>query len=763
MLTLDPFRLTHSADALTINSDETYIEARRQILAYRLGTGTKTPAFVVYETPYLAWFDDLPDTERNVVTPRTELAQQYPAAKIPADLTDADIVDLNLLTGSVLPTHTGLFRHYFGTLPEQTDLKPETLLMLAQFVSQHPLVFQKRYPAQLWQEYLTGFPAELNPLGKGDSDFCRALTEGIYVAGIPALLNEWEHSYGNPFKTKYNVRIADLLPLIRWTKRSFADDPALELLLEKRLTEQLNASKGVPKNLLPGLYRAEVKALLAVTPKMTVDQRQQLEVKYADLLTPDLRQRLQELVSPTLPSVPNLSGLSLVQQATAWQQWAVSDFIPYKFWLDGVSAPAADQLEAVEQMAEQYSDWLFANFASLLAQNDVPTNYGVSQTVRNCLATNNSRVIWLIIDGFPAAFVPLLEQALRAHGLSRTATSYAFAPLPTITEVGIPALLNGLTPDSSAFTIERHEALKRSFPGYTTAFTASLGQFQHVLDSYTDLCCLHWLDIDETLHRDDTKFDTPRTEKIAELLNDRIGKIAHFINQQTDRPTKLIISTDHGATKCLRNGQKIKNVKITEAAAANPRERSVKLEGKLLAMNLDATETYHLTSDVTRNPTAYVAARGYRYFGSNDRGYRHGGLTPEETIVPVLLAEMAAFSVEPLVLTYYGSSDGLPQGKTIKDFGIQVRNPNSFAVELLMLGVTEDENAQFSLPMRVEITSSATLIGSVKIAQKYKPKDGQLPISVSLTYRANAEEFTQQTTITVPIHTSELDEFNFDF
>ncbi|MBC7570526.1 MAG: PglZ domain-containing protein [Spirosoma sp.] len=763
MLTLDPFRLSPPDGALVIDSETAYVEARRQILAYRLGTVSKAPTFVVYETPYLFWFNDLPDEERTDVTPRSELARQHPAARIPAELTDADIQELNLLGSAVEPTRAGLFRHYFGQLPEQVEPKPETLLMLAQFVGQHLPVLQKRYPAQFWRDYLKPFPHVLTPLREGDSAFCRALAEGIYLAGIPVLLTDWEHSHTNTFKSKYGIKLNELLPLISWTKRAFADDPALEMLLEKRLIEQLKLSKDAPKTLLPGLYKAEVKALLASTQKMTAEQRQQIEEKYADLLTPELRQQLETRVPPTLPPLPNLDGLLLSQQANAWKQWAVSGFIPHKFWLDGLPEPTLAQLEPVTQMAEQYGDWLFANFASLLAHNDVSTNYGVSRRVKECLETNDSRVIWLIIDGFPAVFVPLLQQALRAHGLIRQTTSYAFAPLPTITEVGIPALLNGLTPDSSAFTTNREEALKRSFPNYTTAFTAALGQFQHTLSLDTDLCCLHWLEIDEMLHRDDTKFDTPRTEKIIELLNERIGKIAAFINQQTDRPIKLVISTDHGATKCLQNGQNIKNAKITEAAAANPRERSVKLDGKLLSVHLDPTETYHLTTDVTRNPTAYVAARGYRYFGSNDRGYRHGGLTPEETIVPVVLAEMAIFIVEPLVLTYYGSSDGLPQGKTIKDFGIQVRNPNPFAIELLTLSIVEDENAQFTLPMRIEPTASATLTGSVKIAQKYKPQQGQLSLAVSITFRANAEESAQSATLTVPIQTSELDDFDFDF
>ena len=557
--------------------------------------------------------------------------------------------------------------------------------------------------------------------------------------------------------------MSELLPFVRWSKRSFSDDPALEDTLARRLTALLKSGNNKPIELLPGLYRAELTALLAVTPRLTKDLQQSLTEKYADLLTPDLRRRLQTLVPLTLEPVPSLTGLSLPEQADAWQRWAVGSFIPYKFWLDDVAAPTLEQIDAVEGPATQYGDWLFNNAAALLANDSILTNYGVRERVSSALQTNNSRVVWLIIDGFPAAFTSLLEQQLRAHGLERQSKQYAFAALPTITEVGILALVNGLTADSSAYTLDRSEALNRAFPACKTAFAAVAGKFQAALDSNADLCCLHWQEIDKTLHRDDNEFDGPtaRLETISELLNERLTKIVAAMNRQTDRPTKLIISTDHGATKCLRNGLNIKNAKITAAAAANPRERTVRLEGKLLTEHIDATETYHLTPDVTRNPVAYIAARGYRYFGSNDRGYRHGGLTPEETIVPVIIAEMAAFTVEPLQVSYYGSVDGVTQGKTLKNFGIQVLNRNAFAVKLLTVSVREDPNMQVDLPVTVGPGNSVTLLATIRIAQKYQPQNGQVSLAMTLTYRANADTITENTSLVVPIQTSEIDGFDF--
>ena len=760
---LDPFRLrTPSPGDFLVSDEATYVEARRRMLAHKRQITVVPPTIVVVGRVQTHWFGDVPTA---MVQPRQQLQLKYPIALLPAALTDEDVMDLALLETAVEPTELGLRRHFFDNLLED-DLSgnacdPAWLLALAQFVAQFPAVFLKRYLMDVWQGRLATLPKGLASLRNGDAAFGQALAEGIYLGGIPALFTDWEHSHAVSFSTTYGVKMAELMPIIGWTKRRFPDDPVLEAVLKDRLLNQLTSSNR--KALMPGIYRAELEALLSTRQTITSALKQELEAKYEHLLTPVLRERLQAMVPPTLHQAPAMTGLSVREQAEAWRSWAVTSFIPYKFWLDNVSAPTAAQLNEVDTNAEVYGDWLFGNWAALSANNDVPTTYGVREQVLNALGTAKSRVIWLIIDGFPAVFVPLLEQQLRTHGLSRQTKHYAFAPLPTISEIGIPAQLNGLMPDSSSYTTDPRIALSQAFPGHKTAYAGVVGKFQDVLSSDADLCCLHWLEIDEAMHLTDNKFDssTGRLEHVTNLLDKWLGKLAHAMGQQTNRPTKLVISTDHGTTKCLRDGMNITNVKITQAAA-NFRERSVRLEGKLLSVHLDEIETYHLTTDITRNPVAYVAARGYRYFGANDRGYRHGGLTPEETIVPVIVAEMPQFAVALLQLTYYGNGEGVEQGKTLKEFRIQVRNPNTFAVEITTLMISEDTNSQFALPLSITANNTGTLTGVIKITLKDKPKNGFLPLSVTVTYRANAEEFTQQIQVDVPIKTNEIDDIDFD-
>lgn len=189
-------------------------------------------------------------------------------------------------------------------------------------------------------------------------------------------------------------------------------------------------------------------------------------------------------------------------------------------------------------MATQYGYWLFANYAALLSHGGILTNRAVRGGVADLLAAPNSRVLWLIIDGFPAAYLPLLHEALTRHGLHAVRTDYALAPLPTITEIGIPPLLNGLRPDDPAFTTDRAEALRRAFPHKSVAFAAVVGRFAEALATETDLCCLHWTDLDEYQHRPEYKIEGTRTKHIrqAHLPRMSVDTLSKGIGLKADYP-----------------------------------------------------------------------------------------------------------------------------------------------------------------------------------------------------------------------------------
>ena len=418
------------------------------------------------------------------------------------------------------------------------------------------------------------------------------------------------------------------------------------------------------------------------------------------------------------------------------------------------------QLIEVEKPATDYGDWLFENYAELLGHSEILTNRNVRGWIADLLTDPGSRILWLIIDGFPAAYLPLLHEALTLHGLNQIRTEYVLAPLPTITEIGMPALLNGLRPNDPNFIPhpQYEDALRRAFSSYTTSQSSAVGNFQQALAAGTDLCCLHWWELDAYQHKPQHHIKGTRTEHIKRELNEYIGELAIELSRLPGRKTRLVISTDHGATRCLRNRSGISNSKINEAATAR-HERCVKLEGKLLneREHLDKEETYFLPPALTHNLDPWVIARGYRYFGSNDHGYRHGGLTPEETIVPLVVAEISVSVWKPLRLTYT-ETRSLVLGNTLTNAALLLQNPNDFAVQLEEISLVEDAKAKTQL--RIELASGAKLPVklSFKLPRNLPVTQGQVTITAYVSYTMQGKSHINSLPLTIALPVSELDD-----
>lgn len=774
---LDPHRL-HPAPtgAVEVTDLASYLAARRHLLhTLRFPAETLVPV-VVRQGPWLHWFADVPEWLTRS-SPRDELQARHPSAALPPALNDAAILALDLLNlPGVVPTDDGLARHFFPALPLPAPAAPTAaeVFRLAQFVGGQAERLAQPFLHQQWAALLAAMPPALAPLRTANAAFSQQLAEGIYLGGLPAAAREWAHTHRAEFQQQHGVALADLQPWLSWQVPPFAPadiNPAWEQHLQQLIETNLRSLPLPLRPLkqpawLPGQYRAELRAILALAPLLDAGMLTKLEQRYAAVLTNDrtgLRERLHELVPPHLlpaPAAEALAALPLPAQFQQWQAWATTSFIPYKFWLDQEADCPESQKDEAEKLANEYGDWLFDNYAALRSHGGILTNLGIRGRIADLLALPHSRVLWLIIDGFPAAYLPLLREALAQHDLSQTTSEFALAPLPTITEIGIPALLNGLRPDDPDFTSDYAEALRRAFPGYITAQSSAVGHFPRTLQAGADLCCLHWIDLDLYQHKDEHHIEGPRADFIRQELARRIGLLAEEMRRISDRKTHLVISTDHGATRCLRNKSGIANAKINEAAKNGKRhERCVKLDGKLLKEqeHLDKDETYFLSTDLTHNPDPWVVARGYRYFGSNDHGYRHGGLTPEETIVPFVVAELGTLALKPLRLTF-PETRPVVLGSTLADAAFLLENPNQLAVQVQSVRLLEDERA--TLPVGADLPAGARLplAISFKLPRSLPVANGQVSLTAEISYAVQGEPRTERVSLAIALPVNELDD-----
>ena len=741
-IVIDEYKLKEYHDYLIVEDDNSFVQARKQILDFKVA-GKFNKEIAVLSYPYSVWFFDL-ENEGQIkierVLPSRMLKEKFQTVQIDTDLEEKEIVNLDLLNLSIEPTEISIVNKFIGSfLLKQYALK-EQLYYITEFAANPTRQFvSSKYLQKKWAKYLNRIQYD-NPLIKsvlykikeGDPDFCKVINQLIYVSNSQFLLKEWLHDNSIYLQTILQGPIDYLEKFLTESKFQVSLNAQYETIIEKFYKKYYNADLD---NFFKedGHYKASLTAFLRLAKGITRDQMDLIIAKYGKYLDFELSEKIKSLLKPEIIPPPQVESLLMADQIFAWQSWAVKYFIPFKFYLD--DSYNDNDAMLVDEYANNYADWLFNSYSAII-QSGLKSNYNIVNTINDNL--NNCKVIWLIIDGFSSVYVDVLISILKSNGINNIREEYHFAAIPTITSIGIPTQLNGKTPQSDTYTLNRENALKHSFSSKRVIFKNSIGNFKEALESDFDLCCLHWKEIDEVMHKEDNDIEGQRIDEVKQLLNYRIEQIAENIKGSTDRKVKLMISTDHGVTKCLVKGQSINNSHLMDASKDNPKERCVELTGSLAKVNLDESEIYYLKAEQAFNRTDWAIARGYKYFGRFDYGYRHGGLTPEETIVPFLSCEVSLHEILPISVSF-GGLVGLQLGFT-EIIRFIIKNDNDALIDILKVSVIEDKNFSIDLSNRIQPLSSRSFDGKIKLSKATQVINDKTQINVSINYLVFGEE-----------------------
>lgn len=753
---IDVYNLDSYSDAFFVTDDETFIEARELILKFkREEKAIKT--IVVTSHPYSNWFCDL-ENESQIsvehVLPSKILKRKFVNVDLDKDLKENDIIFLNLINDTIEPTEISIINKFIGPFLLNSKKLIEELYEITNYASNAPKQFlDSTYLTKKWSKYLQ--TNEVNsPLVKSllnnvrdlDKDFCRVINKLVYMSNSKILLRDFLHDEMAYLVSKLSCSASDIAIFFTETRFNISFNEQYELkiesffknLFQEEINEFFNEKNG---------YKATIKAFLRQAKSISTEEQEFLYSTYANKIDYELEEKIRSLIKPELLSPPEIENLPLQSQIDIWQKWAVDSFIPFKFYLD--EFPNNEDISLVEKYANVYSDWLFKSYNDII-HTGLKTNYNITNIIHDELSS--SSIIWLIIDGLPAAYTETLNSILKSHGINKVQQDYNFAAVPTITEIGIPTQLSGKFPQSEDYTTNKAEALKLAFNSKKVVFKNSIKHFGEALESDFDLCCLHWHEIDEFMHKEDNNIETRRIEEIKRLLNSRIKQIANIIKSSTDKRIKLIVSTDHGSTKCLTQGLNIKNSSLLEACRNNPKERCVEITGNLSKVNLDENEIYYLKKEDTLNTKDWVIAKGYRYFGRFDYGYRHGGLTPEETIVPFLICEVSKNEIMPIKIIFGGLVD-LQLGYT-ETFKMLIRNDNDAVVVIEEIKIHEDQNFNINITQKLQPMSSKTFEGNIKIPKNIIVDNRKAKLKVLVNYFVFGEKQQVTSIIEVPIKKS---------
>lgn len=453
-------------------------------------------------------------------------------------------------------------------------------------------------------------------------------------------------------------------------------------------------------------------------------------------LFPGKIKELEDLIPPDTPSLP--------QKAWDWlriSEWLIRQYMPYAKW----SLRHIENDRILEERAEAYGDWLYDNYPRM--KNDLtPLNYGTWSVIRNYL-DDGYQILWIIIDNLCWFYVEHVQTAFRENGFYLTAASVTgqLSMLPSETKISKTALVAGKLPcqvDPSCFQKYQELFEQRCKEIGIESYKAIPDQELRLgnLGTQRVTCCIiNKLDISS--HQGFFDFE----DDVRGLLSNIAKYLKRFIPPQASlKKLRILVSTDHGSCKIPNY---VKGCAAPKVAVLDEQHRRF---AYIDSMEDLSNSSYFLDKDRFGLTQNMVILRGYGFLGSKrPKGLVHGGMTPEETFIPLLEFGLQPLEVKEIKCLHTGQPIHL--GPKKQKVELLVRNPNktkisdvhifipSHSVEISVNDIpATDETAvtvEIALPKQETFANKenvVTLKGYYTFDYLGERKSGEVKVDVSI-------------------------------
>lgn len=382
-------------------------------------------------------------------------------------------------------------------------------------------------------------------------------------------------------------------------------------------------------------------------------------------LTLDEQNRVLALQPPAMPSAPPA-------QPEAVLDWFRHQYLPARQWQSAHGSEAEN--EEISAAAEQFARWYLHEYPRALNGGRLQQHLSFNRAAANQQQKSHI-TLCLVLDGLHVLDARRLLDYLHheTKRLTLWENGLTFAPLPTITEVCKPALFAGVLPELAHEVAALGVIVPEKESPAEKLSSASSGE----------LYLWRIMEPDSTYHRQSS------SETLRHDIDGRLLSIARKINEIVNRvpaelPLRLIITTDHG--RLLAKATRVLNVpagmQSQGRAALGVSGRQFDERGFLIEEDV----VYLHAARFGLSTDAAVALRGDT-FRTNDgktgsEWYPHGGLYPEEVIIPWI--ELVRDAALPAITA---TLNGSGQAGLTGEFILRLRNPGDIPVTAVALSL----------------------------------------------------------------------------
>lgn len=461
---------------------------------------------------------------------------------------------------------------------------------------------------------------------------------------------------------------------------------------------------------------------------------------------------LRLLVEPAFPSEPDDAW-----DVENWVKWATIEYLPYRYWLE-----ARRMLDdRVAEYASAYADWLYANFPDLIGSHERLV-FRALVNMRGALPTD-SILLFVILDNFGFRFAGEFCDLMRAYGYASTMPQAYISMLPSATVVSKKAMASG---NPYPFEGTAYKAIVERVWGEQfqrkTLYLGRIGDLQELETLDHGVYVLNYTPPDDALHTDPRSTGVSHVQAVRQALQSLAESVHAFaLRFGVEDVLRVAVCSDHGSTLIPGCAPNLVDAELIAKRVDDVHHRYVALtDAELESLPQSVLDQCYIFRRAQfQLGTNYLAARGYGRFRRDDNAsYVHGGLTPEETLVPYVVFSRSHVTVVPPTVRL---KENVFRYGTRSRLVFEIANTNSLPLQNMSIEISQPRGA--ASPLALETT-----IGGKEIAEatmegvrfRRRGNDDLSRITIVLTYECAGQQLREEYSLPISmrhIMTSSVD------
>jgi len=432
-----------------------------------------------------------------------------------------------------------------------------------------------------------------------------------------------------------------------------------------------------------------------------------------------------------------------------WKQWVVEKYLPYRSWQ--VHNNQFDK--EVEQTVARFSEWYIDKYVSIHKDPDLSLTHCLRSLAS--VDSENEFSIILLLDCLPVTYMPLLESELSNVGFSRHELGYRFALLPTSTEYNKPALFSGEW-DNDERNYEKilNKRITAEWIGKKGIYLSNLKAMSEMTVPHEPtIAVLNLVDGDKLLHSDVESQNTTYEEELHRLflrLAESLHRVADGWPGPKDRVSVYVV-TDHGACRLLEEERCSFDSTVVNKLFTDEKHRFAPIEKNQVA---DIPENlfdlgYKFKRPFVSDDKTYFLPRGHNTVRQTSRvkGFLHGGVTPEEVIVPTAIYKLIKTAWKTPVARFPNLDLVRETGRAkfyiqrVVTLQVDIQNPNTVDIRILRASVTSPETDLKSCEVAVVIPAGGANILQMSCYFKKSALE-EKSLAIEIAYEVSGEQHT---------------------